>query len=179
MHSKFDEKIKVIIKDFTWISNQEILDLYFFIREKIRFPKKSQKKPEDYMKENSFYPIDNKGEYDKKEINVDEIDDDDENEEENEEDEILDSDELIQKEINKNKNENNKNEITTNNNQNNSNVNNKNKNIEPSSKDDDDNLTLEDLGVVEVDDNIFDNFDEANIPVLKKNRERCKGYTPL
>ncbi len=179
MHSKFDEKIKLIIKDFTWISNQEILDLYFFIREKIRFPKKSQKKPEDYMKENSFYPIDNKGEYDKKEINVDEIDDDDENEEENEEDEILDSDELIQKEINKNKNENNKNEITTNNNQNNSNVNNKNKNIESSSKDDDDNLTLEDLGVVEVDDNIFDNFDEANIPVLKKNRERCKGYTPL
>ena len=181
LHLKFEEKIKVIIKDFTWISNQEILDLYFFIREKIRFPKKSEKKPEDYMKENNFHQIDNKG-YVEKEINVDEIDDEEEIEEENEEDEIIDSDELIQKEINKNKNENDKNEISKNNFQNNENLNNKNnriKTIESLTKDDDDNLTLEDLGVVEVDDNIFDNFDEANIPVLKRNRERCKGYTPL
>ena len=133
------------------------------------------------MKENNFHQIDNKG-YVEKEINVDEIDDEEEIEEENEEDEIIDSDELIQKEINKNKNENDKNEISKNNFQNNENLNNKNnriKTIESLTKDDDDNLTLEDLGVVEVDDNIFDNFDEANIPVLKRNRERCKGYSPL
>ena len=44
-------------------------------------------------------------------------------------------------------------------------------------KNDDDDLSLEDLGVKEVDDDIFgENFDESKVPILKKNNVRCKGY---
>ena len=44
-------------------------------------------------------------------------------------------------------------------------------------KKDDDDLSLEDLGVTEVDDDIFgENFDESKVPILKKNNVRCKGY---
>ena len=61
-------------------------------------------------------------------------------------------------------NNNNKNEIE--NNINNNNI-----------KNDDDDLSLEDLGVKEVDDDIFgENFDESKVPILKKNNVRCKGY---
>ena len=45
------------------------------------------------------------------------------------------------------------------------------------SKEEDDNLSLEDLGVVEVEDEIFDNLDEKNIPILKKNCDRAKGIS--
>ena len=42
---------------------------------------------------------------------------------------------------------------------------------------DDDDLSLEELGVKEVDDDIFgENFDESKVPILKKNNVRCKGY---
>ena len=43
------------------------------------------------------------------------------------------------------------------------------------SKEEDDNLSLEDLGVVEVEDEIFDNLDEKNIPIL--NCDRAKGIS--
>ena len=40
-----------------------------------------------------------------------------------------------------------------------------------------DDLSLEELGVKEVDDDIFgENFDESKVPILKKNNVRCKGY---
>ena len=53
------------------------------------------------------------------------------------------------------------------------NINNKNDNA----NNDDDDLSLEDLGVKEVDDDIFgENFDESKVPILKKNNVRCKGY---
>lgn len=44
-------------------------------------------------------------------------------------------------------------------------------------KEEDDNLSLEDLGVVEVEDEIFDNLDDKNIPILKKNCDRSKGIS--
>lgn len=37
------------------------------------------------------------------------------------------------------------------------------------------NMSLEDLGVIEVDDEIFENFDEDNIPVIKNIYKRKKG----
>ena len=63
----------------------------------------------------------------------------------------------------------------------NRNVNNTNNNIEnnanKNNNNDDDDLSLEDLGVKEVDDDIFgENFDESKVPILKKNCVRCKGY---
>lgn len=42
-------------------------------------------------------------------------------------------------------------------------------------QDDDDNVTLEQLGVIEVHDEIFENFDEENIPVIKNIYKRKKG----
>ena len=64
------------------------------------------------------------------------------------------------------------NEINNINNSNN--INNNSNNIP---KNDDDDLSLEELGVKEVDDDIFgENFDESKVPVLKKNNVRCKGY---
>ena len=55
------------------------------------------------------------------------------------------------------------------NNNNNNNINNLDKNEED--------LSLEELGVKEVDDDIFgENFDESKVPILKKNNVRCKGY---
>ena len=58
------------------------------------------------------------------------------------------------------------NEINTNNIEN---INNLDKN--------EDDLSLEELGVKEVDDDIFgENFDESKVPILKKNNVRCKGY---
>ena len=40
-----------------------------------------------------------------------------------------------------------------------------------------DDLSLEELGVKEVDDDIFgEDFDESKVPILKKNNVRCKGY---
>ena len=65
----------------------------------------------------------------------------------------------------------NENNINSNNIENNANNANKNNN------NDDDDLSLEDLGVKEVDDDIFgENFDESKVPILKKNCVRCKGY---
>ena len=60
----------------------------------------------------------------------------------------------------------------------NNNINNiNNTNNNNNQKNDDDDLSLEDLGVKEVDDDIFgENFDESKVPVLKKNNVRCKGY---
>ena len=64
----------------------------------------------------------------------------------------------------------------------NRNVNNINNNVENNvnknnNNIDDDDLSLEDLGVKEVDDDIFgENFDESKVPILKKNCVRCKGY---
>ena len=72
----------------------------------------------------------------------------------------------------------NNNEINTNNiNEiNNINLNNNKENINNLDKNEDD-LSLEELGVKEVDDDIFgENFDESKVPILKKNNVRCKGY---
>ena len=61
----------------------------------------------------------------------------------------------------------NENEINNNNNNNIDNINDKNE----------EDLSLEELGVKEVDDDIFgENFDESKVPILKKNNVRCKGY---
>ena len=61
------------------------------------------------------------------------------------------------------------NELVNNNNIDNININNLDKNEED--------LSLEELGVKEVDDDIFgENFDESKVPILKKNNVRCKGY---
>ena len=57
------------------------------------------------------------------------------------------------------------------------NINNINNNNKNNINKDDDDLSLEDLGVKEVDDDIFgENFDESKVPILKKNNVRCKGY---
>ena len=62
----------------------------------------------------------------------------------------------------------------------NTNINNNTSNSNVTTKErdylDEDDLSLEDLGVVEVDDEVFDNFDDKNIPVLKKSCVRTKGY---
>ncbi|MCQ2821151.1 MAG: hypothetical protein MJ252_28155, partial [archaeon] len=56
-------------------------------------------------------------------------------------------------------------------------INNKPKpNRNTSQKDDDDDLSLEDLGVVEVGDDVFEDFDDKNIPILKNNCVRSKGF---
>ena len=85
--------------------------------------------------------------------------------------EVLD---IIYSNTNIDNNMNNMNNINNMNNfNNNNNFNNKNDNA----KNDDDDLSLEELGVKEVDDDIFgENFDESKVPILKKNNVRCKGY---
>jgi hypothetical protein len=45
----------------------------------------------------------------------------------------------------------------------------------PELKEKEDNTSLEDLGVLEVEDEIFENFDEDNIPVIKNIYQRKKG----
>ena len=71
---------------------------------------------------------------------------------------------------------NNNNNFIINNNQNNIYDHQENNNINNLDKNDDD-ISLEDLGVKEVDDDIFgENFDESKVPILKKNNVRCKGY---
>ena len=77
---------------------------------------------------------------------------------------------------NNNINNNNNNNFIINNNQNNIYDHQENNNINNLDKNDDD-ISLEDLGVKEVDDDIFgENFDESKVPILKKNNVRCKGY---
>ena len=66
------------------------------------------------------------------------------------------------------------NDININMNGNNNNIN---ANINNDLDKNEDDLSLEELGVKEVDDDIFgENFDESKVPILKKNNVRCKGY---
>ena len=69
----------------------------------------------------------------------------------------------------------NENEINKDNEMNINNIENINPNNNLDKNEDD--LSLEELGVKEVDDDIFgENFDESKVPILKKNNVRCKGY---
>ena len=73
----------------------------------------------------------------------------------------------------------NNNNITPNiiNNLNENEINNNNNNIDNINDKNEEDLSLEELGVKEVDDDIFgENFDESKVPILKKNNVRCKGY---
>ena len=159
---EFENLIKNFNENFQFLSENETLNLINLIKEDFQ--------PEKNFNFDSNEITNNNNEiYDdfQEKIKVDEINDDEidfEDFEDAEEEEIL-----IKFKENEKKS-------TENFNSTENNFNSTEKNNNNFIKDDDDNLTLEDLGVKEVDENIFDNFDEENIPILKKNNVRCKGY---
>ena len=151
---EFESEIKTFNENFSFLSNEETLNLMKVIKDDFQTEKNKLKlfeTTDENIANNNNEVLED--EFQEKEIKVDEINDELDLEDFEDDDE----DDILIETYNKN-NENPENNNVLN------------------MKDDDDNLTLEDLGVKEVDENIFDNFDEENIPVLKKNSVRCKGY---